>query len=270
MNINWDRMAVPQADGYDTELILQLAQNRRTNASIVTFCNGKVAVCLAPERGMLSDAFQPALIDHPNILAAGDLLSRWPNAYAQFTRLATTLYPYTDPQQARMRDNALGSSSHSHETEFGPIYATVDNSLGLAQALIGELAHQKLHALGISFHSAAQLITNSPSDRFPSPMRKDKPLPMTAVFHDQYAFMHVTALDLAMLDNATDAKERTHILMLLARNVPRMQAGFEVVAKNIQTDHSGQLFVDSFMQWSKSILDRGQTMLDDSGYGTRV
>ncbi|MFX9012133.1 hypothetical protein ABTN18_20760, partial [Acinetobacter baumannii] len=73
--------------------------------------------------------------------------------------------------------------------------------------------------------TAQRLIANPPSQRFASPIRKDRARPMTAVFHAQYSFIHVTALDLHMLEHAADENERSQYLMLLARNVPRMRAG---------------------------------------------
>ena len=133
--------------------------------------------------------------------------------------------------------------------------------------LIHEMAHQKLRALGVSFETAERLITNDPSERFESPIRKDQTRPMTAVFHAQYSFIHVTALDLHMLAAAEGERERQCILMLLARNVPRMQAGYEEVARHIKTDAAGRLFVDAFMDWSRDVLQRGQAELDDNGYG---
>jgi hypothetical protein len=92
---------------------------------------------------------------------------------------------------------------------------------------------------------------------------------MTAVFHAQYSFIHVTALDLHMLASAEGERERQRILMLLARNVPRMQAGYEEVARHIRTDAAGRLFVDAFMDWSEDVLQRGQAELDANGYGVR-
>jgi hypothetical protein len=55
--------------------------------------------------------------------------------------------------------------------------------------------------------------------------------------------------------------------MLLARNVPRMQAGFAEIEKNIQADAAGEVFIDAFMTWSRDVLDRGQAVLDAGGYG---
>ncbi len=278
--VDWARMAEPQKDGYDTDVTLRLAENsvtplrpqpyrRRPADGEATFCDGAVAVRPASVRGLGTDALLPAHVDHPNIAAGGALLARWPDAYRQFTRLIDTVYPYTDPEQARMGDQALGSSSHSYEEDFGSVHATVDDALGFAQALIHEMAHQKLRALGVSIESAQRLITNSPSEEFESPIRKDRKRPMSAVVHAQYSFIHVTALDLHMLAEANGERERQFILMLLARNVPRMQSGFDELARHVKTDEAGRQFIDAFMRWSRDVLERGQAELDAHGYGAR-
>jgi HEXXH motif-containing protein len=277
-SVDWRRMAEPQKDGYDTDMTLRLAEHgctplrplpyrRRPIDGAATFCGGMVAVRQAPERGLMTDEIVPASPDHPNLAVGAAYLARWREAYAQFGRLVDTVYPYTDPEQARQGEWALGSSSHSYEEDFGSLLATVDNALGFAQALVHEMAHQKLRALGVSIETAERLIVNDQSERFESPIRKDQTRPMTAVFHAQYSFIHVTALDLHMLVAAQGERERQNILMLLARNVPRMQAGHEEVARHIRTDAAGRLFVDAFMDWSKDVLQRGQAELDANGYG---
>jgi HEXXH motif-containing protein len=277
-SVDWSRMAEPQKDGYDTDMTLRLAEQgvtplrplpyrRRAIDGAVTFCDGMVAVRRAPELGLMTDRIVPAGLDHPNLAAGAAYLSRWPAAYAQFGRLVDTVYPYTDPEQAGMGEQALGSSSHSYEEDFGSVHATVDNALGFAQALIHEMSHQKLRALGVSIETAERLIANDPSEQFDSPIRKDRTRPMSAVFHAQYSFIHVTALDLHMLAAAQSERERQRILMLLARNVPRMQSGYEEVSRHIRTDDAGRLFVEAFMQWSTEVLTRGQAELDANGFG---
>lgn len=129
------------------------------------------------------------------------------------------------------------------------------------------MAHQKLRALGVSIETADRLITNSPSEQFESPIRKDRKRPMAAVVHAQYSFIHVTALDLYMLAEARGQRERQLILMLLARNVPRMQSGYEEVARHVKTDDAGRRFIDAFMRWSSGVLARGQAALDANGFG---
>jgi HEXXH motif-containing protein len=273
-------MAEPQKDGYDTDITLRLAEHavthlrplpyrRRPINGALSICDGMVAVRQAPERGLGTDRILPARVDHPHLTIGAAFLARWPEAYAQFKRLVDTVYPYTDPEQARQGERALGSSSNSYEEDFGSVHATVDDALGLAQALIHEMAHQKLRVLGVSIETAERLITNNPLEQFPSPIRENRPRPMTAVFHAQYSFIHVTALDLHMLAAAEGERERQRILMLLARNVPRMQAGYDEVAQHIRTDAAGRLFVEAFMDWSRNVLQHGQTELDANGYGVR-
>ncbi len=276
--IDWTKMAVPRADHYDTDTVLHLATTgtsplrntphvRRTADGFPTFCDGTVA--LRPYTGLVfsSKNIVPAPPDHPHPEIAASLLSSWPEAYAQFKTLMDTVHPYTDLPQSKMGTFAFGSSSHSFERDFGSIHVTIDDPIGMAQAMIHEMAHQKLRAMGISIETARHLITNNPSDRFSSPIRKDRPRPMTAVFHAQYSFMHVTALDLYLFKSAETTSDRVRILMLLARNATRMQAGYEEIAQNIRTDQNGALFVTAFMSWSDEVLREATEVLNANGYG---
>jgi hypothetical protein len=275
---DWSRVAVPQADGYDTRILLEFREQEdlplrpfppryRAFDGAATFCDGRVAIRLASEHNLMPSNLLPASLDHPNLAAAANLLARWPEAYSQFTQLVDTVYPYIDPQQVVLGQWALGSSSNSSSDELGSLHATVDNTLGLAQALVKEMAHQKLRSLGVAASAANRLIVNDSSEQFESPVRKDRLLPMTAVFHVQYSFMHVTALDLYMLARAESEWERQCILMLLARNIPRMQAGCEVISSRIRTDDAGEPFLEAFMNWSRGILQSSQAELDANGYG---
>ncbi|CAN5535935.1 hypothetical protein BH09BAC6_BH09BAC6_33220 [soil metagenome] len=276
--IDWSKMCIPQSDQYDTRMILYLAMHgtsplrkvpyqRRPVEDAPTCCDGTVALRLFPDRVFSTDNVVPAAFDHPNLERGAQFLARWPAAYTQFKTLMDTVYPYSDLGQAKMGAYAFGSSSHSFENEFGGIHVTVDDPIGMAQAMIHEMAHQKLRAMGVSFEVAERLITNPPSERFVSPIRKDKTRPMTAVFHAQYSFMHVTALNLYMLKAAKDEPERTRILMLLGRNVPRMQQGYDVISENITTDTEGSNFVNEFMRWSTDVIAEGYEQLDVHGYG---
>jgi HEXXH motif-containing protein len=276
-SVDWRRMAKPERDGYDTEITLLLAEHSSMSLlpqayqpsqieGGVTICDGRVAVRAAPERAVMPDNIVPASFKHPNLEIGAAYLAQWHKAYIQFGRLVNTVYPYTDPAQSRLGQWALGSTSYSSGDEFGSVHATVDNALGFAQALVKEMAHQKLRAIGISEDGAARLIENG-QEECESPVRKGRTWPMTIVFHDQYSFMHVTALDLHMLAVAEREFERQCILMLVARNVPRMQFGYSQIATRIKMDADGRLFLDSFMDWSRAILQRGWAELDANGYG---
>jgi HEXXH motif-containing protein len=269
--IDWSRMAYPQEDGVDTAMLLRQTPRRprrseTTDAS--TLCDGRVAVRPAPAQGVMSRRFRAAPVEHPNLSTAVSYLSRWPAAYDQFTRLVDTVYPYTDSAQADQGEWSLGGSSYSHEEDLASVHVTVDNALGLAQALVKEMAHQKLRALGVSARRTGRLVINDGGDMYAGPIcRAGQRQPMSAVFHDQYAFMHVTALDLHMLTAASHEVERQHLLMLLARNIPRVDAGHAVIVEHVETDTAGRAFVDAFLSWSRTVLDQGQAQLDANGYG---
>jgi hypothetical protein len=143
----------------------------------------------------------------------------------------------------------------------------VDDALGLAQALIHETAHQKLDALGVHADKAGRLIVNDAADSCLHPHFNGRRQPMTAAFHEQYSFIHVVALDLYVLAAADDARERQRILMLLARNTARMEAGHDEIAGHIRTDRDGAWFVEAFLKWSSNLLARARAELDANGYG---
>jgi HEXXH motif-containing protein len=123
------------------------------------------------------------------------------------------------------------------------------------------MAHHKLRAMGVANESAIRIVTNPPSDRFPSPVVIDQPRPMTAVLHAEYSFIHVTELDLKMIEREEDDRARADIFKLLARNVPKMEAGFATIREHVRTDAEGACFMDAFLAWSDQVLRRGRRML---------
>jgi len=277
MDIDFARLAFPQADSYDTSVLLWLLSNaagvlnqqpyqRRSTAGEVTICDGIVAVRHAPATGLSNSFVIPVEPSHDKLPLAVSYLARWPEAYIQFKQLINTVYPYSDLRQAKSRAGAFGSSSHSYANQLGAIHVTVDDPIGTAQAFVHEMAHLKLRAMGIMIEQADRFIVNPPEDLFPSPIRTDRLRPMTAVFHAQYSFMHVTALDLNMLNQVPEGEEKTHILMLLARNVIRMQSGYELIDKQIKTDIEGRLFVSTFMEWSSAIIEESLNVLAKNGF----
>ena len=75
-------------------------------------------------------------------------------------------------------------------------------------------------------------------------------------------------LDVAVYDSPDmPEEEKRFSIFLLARNVPRMDAGYEEIAAHVETDADGAVFVDAFMAWSRGVLARGHAILDANGYG---
>ncbi|HET8774974.1 MAG TPA: HEXXH motif-containing putative peptide modification protein [Thermoanaerobaculia bacterium] len=280
--IDWARMAEPQDDQYDTRVTLALATTggsplrpepyvRRSSAGLPTIPGTDVALRYLDQRELAPPRFALAPPDHPNLPKALAYLRRWPAAYEQFLALIDSVHACVDPTiPPEMRVLASGSCSHSHEQWFGTICVTVDDPIGCAQAFVHEMAHQKLRALGVSVESAWRLVTNDPGELFPSPIRIGVARPMTAVLHAQYSFIYIVELDLRMLAEERDPAIRERMLQLLMRNVVRMEAGHDTLARNVRTDDAGARFLDAFLAWSLRAIEAGYDTLDRNGYETRI
>jgi HEXXH motif-containing protein len=272
---DWARLARPQPDGYDTRAILDLVTRgsnpwrRRGVEGAPTLFGGRVAVRNRDFSGFSPPQFVPAPPDHPHLAEAETILSAWPEAAAQIPELIDTIQVWSDTTQtAALAAVRPGSSSHSIEEEFGTIMVTIDSPFGTAQALVHEMAHHKLRAMGVPVVGAARLVANDPAGLYRSPIIVGRLRPMTAVLHAQYSFMHVTQLDVADHDApGTSDRLRGQSLYLLARNVPRMEAGDEELRRHLATDAAGARFAEAFFAWSAGVLQRGRAILDASGYG---
>ena len=270
-DIDWARVARPQADGYDTEIIRQCAAMRfsrtgrwddlaQRGANAPTMLDGATQLCIVHDPHPLGDGFDHAPLSHPSYERCDALLRRWPEAYRQLQSLVHTLHPAI---QRDVDDDAhvIGSCSHAFEAEFGVFYATIHDPYALAQAFVHEMAHMKLFALGFGKESTGKLIRNPLRERYQSTIRTDEPRPMSAVIHAQYSFIHVVALDLHMLAAETGPDARDHLFALLARNVERMETGYHTIADHVQLTDEGEAFMGAFMAWSREILDQGQALL---------
>ena len=266
MNIDWSRVAAPQADGYDTEVVLYCLRTRHGISTAHT-----THTLDAPKQGTAFegavdiryvdayqlDRFINASANHPNLLVAAQMVKVWKPVYKQFQRIIHSIHPWQDKT---ITEDSLGSCSHSLDSHLGMLYATVNSAHGLAQALVHEMAHNKLRALGIMLEQTDHLILNPPTAVYESPIRKDRLRPMTAVFHAQYSFMHCTALDIENL-KVSQGQEYQKWLVLLQNNLPRMQAGHETLKQHLQTDYNGEAFFKGFFEWSEAVLAQGQSIL---------
>ncbi len=269
MDIDWTRVAEPQPDLYDTDVAfwrlgqLSASGPPRASEDVPTLFEGAVAVrpLEGPYREMEGMASAPP--EDERIRLAERYVRRWPEAFHQFRALMHTFYPLVDTTGTYVQAGARGSISHSFESHLGTMCASIEDPVGLSQAFVHEMAHTKLRMLGIMVESARDLISNDPNDLYPSPILIGTLRPMTAVFHAEYSFIHVTQLDLMMLAAHPEEDLRNHILAMLERNVTRMEAGYEVIQDNIQVDSNGRLFVDGFMDWARRVIIEGRAILDN-------
>jgi len=268
---DWSRLAEPQADQYDTDVILRLASTttsafrpqpytRTPVADSPTAFDGQVAIRYVyrslPESTLLSTYYRDAPADHPNIGVAAEYVRRWPIAFAQCQRLLEAIHPAIDPRiPFESTEIYRGSSCHSYERLFGTMWATIYCPIGLAEAIVHEMAHQKLRVLGVSFESATTVVGNDPSLLYASPIVKDRQRPMTAVLHGEYAYVHVTTLDIHMLEAEPDPIKREVLRGVLRRNLSRIEEGYDTIRRHFKPGEHGREFMDGFARWmEKTIL----------------
>jgi len=262
--IDWRRMAEPQADQYDSLIALEFAKRagytREDINDAPTFFDGQVAIREDPSTLYFPDCV-PVEPNHPNVTKGCDLLRLWQPVFKQFQLLIESVaIVYYTPHPT---DLVVGSICGSGNKGFGTIVATINHHVGFAEALVHEMAHHKLRALGVQFEEAERIILNSPAQKFPSPIRYDCLRPMAAVLHAQYSYTYVSALDIKIINAAIDNERNYHIVEgSLAVNLPKLIFGIQIIKKNAIVDDAGAGFLEGFFAWSERTLENGYKMLN--------
>ena len=275
--IDWSRLAEPQADHYDSDVILRLASSttsvgrpqpyRRTpiGDSPSTF-DGQVAIRHVyrdePEFATFSWHYPDAAVDHPNIALAAEHVRRWPVAFAQCQRLLEAIHPAIDDRLPLESTNIYsGSSCHSLEKLFGTMWSTIYCPIGLAEAIVHEMAHQKLRVLGVSFESSTTIVGNDPTARYVSAIIKDRLRPMTAVLHAHYSYVHVTALDVHYLMAEQDLRRVEVLSEVLQRNLSRIEEGYDTIRVHFRPGEHGVEFVEGLFRWTETVTASARGLL---------
>jgi hypothetical protein len=267
--VDWIRIARPQVDGYDSAIALRLAKTNtlpgfgwlRVDPSRPsrTLLDGRVYVRHVHDPCPWSNLVN-ARLDAPTIEGAIEQLQTWPEIAEQLAALIDTIQPVSEPEAS---GEHYRSCSGCSEGEFGLIYVTVEHPVTMAEALVHELAHAKLHALGIGVTAAARLIRNDPTRVYESPVIRDRPRPMTAVFHAIYTFSHILELDLRMARAAGEDHPRLRLLCdLVAYALVRVQHGLATVRREVELDADGLAFMAGYYAWADELVSAGHEFLD--------
>jgi ADP-heptose:LPS heptosyltransferase len=278
--IDWGRLAEPQADQYDSEVILWLASSTTSAGRPVRYVrtpvgespavfDGQVAVRYVyrslPEFRSLAEKYPDAPADHRNIREAAEHVRKWPEAFAQCQRLLEAIHPASNPEMPlESAEIYRGSLCHSYEQLFGTMWATIFCPVGLAEAIVHEMAHQKLRVLGVSFESATAVVGNNPGDQYVSPVIKDRKRPMTAVLHAEYSYVHVTTLDIHMLRAEREPDRRKVLGEVLERNLARIEEGYDTIRTHFKAGERGLEFIEGFFHWIEKTIRTAKELLGRS------
>jgi hypothetical protein len=265
--IAWERMAEPQDDQYDTEVTLALALSdgyrRRELRLGPPLLDGAIALVPDPDLLFAPDC-KPADPGHPNVERAEGLLRRWPAVFAQCRKLRDTIVLFH--HRSFTTDQVVGSVCGPGSRGFGSIAATVNHHVGLAEAIVHEMGHHKLRALGVDFERAGRLVRNPRGLTYPSPIRYDCLRPMTAVLHAQYSYTYIIQLDLKILQAREDRDRDAQIVSgSVAVILPKLEFGLEILKKHLESDPAGDAFVAGLYSWTDRLLAEGEDWLQEYG-----
>lgn len=265
--ILWDRLAEPQNDQYDSMITVEFAHTRGYARTDVgggdpTFFDGRIALCSAPHSFSLRECI-PAPRNHPNVERACDLVRLWPKVYIQCQLLLESVSLFFDTRNPD--DNVVGGVCNSvGGFGSGKIASIINNHVGLAEALVHEMAHHKLCILGVQLEDAERIIKNPATQKFKSPIRHDRLRPMTAVLHAQYSFTYVAALDIEIIKAGKEpARDRLIAERQLADKLPKLQFGFNIIRDNADVDSAGIGFFEGYSAWLNRVLEEGYRILDE-------
>jgi HEXXH motif-containing protein len=258
-------MAEPQPDASDTRTVLRVSGDKgRAIRGHMSPETGAVWLDVRPVYAGRADferdfaGFGDAPGSHPNIARAVRLVDAWPVGAAQARALVHTLHAAIDlTEHGDDGWDVVASSSHSYEDAFGTLWATVHSPVGLAEAIVHEMAHHKLRACGVGFTTAGRLVANHPAERYPSPLLDGRRRPMPALVQAHYALLHMVALETAILAGG-DRRAHPVAGALRRRHLDLLRESDATLDRHLVVDEAGAAFMPAMRRWQRRIVDRSE------------
>jgi hypothetical protein len=265
MTIDWSRVAKPQDDGYDIQILRQhLVASRGWEKhqpnSVLTMCEGMVAI--DDERYFAGPTMASFVEIHERMPSPEDIakvekyLKGWPTGYLSLQGFLDEFWP----KAFRKPHPGVRGSSSGNEIHEGKncVYVTVDDPQGCAAGIYHETGHLRLKALGIDLETHdGRLLQNAPTELYDSPVRFDKKRPMSAVVHGLYSWLMFCENDI----QCGELYNREDSCIYLQGNIPKIANGLNEVRCHLKTTEAGATFFDSMLSWGDDIVRRGQAMI---------
>lgn len=270
--INWERVAEPQADGYDTEIVKRLGKERygwakRWPASGTrTWLEGAVELTVPPWE---AEAIE--VLEHPNLEVAERILREaCPTLWSQFRELIQALH--------LVLADDMGTGELETGCKCGPMgdrvsfefQITVNFGVGILEAVVHELAHNKMKTHGISLYHWERLLANPiPTDEaiesgegeylYESVIRKDKLRPLGACVSAHYSYLHVSELLLQLLEAGVIGGDSIRQWLEVQRR--RVTEGRRQISEVVTPDRDGVPYFDSMQAWADRLIARFDAVL---------
>jgi hypothetical protein len=277
-NVAWERVAEPQADLSDVEILQKVAHDlygytpRQPAADAMTMMGGRVEVKLEPPMNYENIVrFTREELDQSPIIENLDHILSLTSCYETIAEFLDAFHP---TRWARAESNSLG-----YGCACGPmknpasgaieVQSTCAHFTSGGDGMVHEVWHQRIHALGIDFETHQGLFFENTDDEvYDSPIRKDKPRPMPAVIQAQYSYIGVTdfyrtVIDQLFKDDENLSSYRGQVVSLEgylntnARNVLRIREGVDTIRTHLRpTPDIGERYFQGYMNYAQRVIDQ--------------
>lgn len=239
--IDWSRMAMPQADGYDTDRLIEMAESRWGGTHTAQTAIEPIPFPTHPD--------YEAAIEHEHLTEIELTLRSWPAADHGFHRFVDVFWPIERVAPIRPAPKGCLSGHTVLPSGRRGVYVSVFDIDGAREGLLHEWGHLRLEAAGIDLETHdGVLLDHADDELFISPIRKDIMRPMSAVLHGFYAWVLLSQGDLmAASDRAAD------VMPLVEMNVPKIEEGLLLI-DDIRTTDAGAQFVAALRRWAEVVV----------------
>ena len=260
----WEHVLPARGDLYGARIALaSLLESSRAERFLATArLPGRA---LTPRLGLrsfyaLPADLEPCPSDHRNLRIALELFDLWPEVTAEVNALLHSLQPLLIRGRPDDGRGFLGGARcHSEHEQPGTLWATANCPLMLAEAIVHEMAHQKLFYLGVFKESRDRFVLNAPDELYRSPVIRDRGRPMTAVIHGVYAFCYVADLDFRVLPTLA-GERRLKLLGRLNRHLDRLAEGRAEIEAHLRADAEGAALFQGMLDWIGDLQARGRDL----------
>ncbi len=256
----------------DTDVVLSAAQTNRSECFKMyppllsqnldpDFFDGAISLNhLHAQSPYIKHNITNGSIKSRNLYLASSLIkTNWSECFEQIKSCITVINPL---QELNCSGSAGTSISGCFEHEFGVIYATTENPISLAQAIIQQTAQQKLFALGIHLKNACCWFSNSPDELTYNPF-KNCDTPLVELFISFYSFTHVLQFEVFIEERGTNY-DHQFLKQEMAKNHNRLRIAFEGVRRNIKPTSGGEAHIAGLLSWCNSLLSQSVPSANNS------
>lgn len=211
-----------------------------------SFFGGRVGLSVLPQH--CGDEEQAAGdLNDPGLDEAADLLRRVLDArYREFEMRIAVVHPITD---SRIPRGSLCSSSGSASAEPPGIYLTVTHAAATAEALVHEMAHHKLFALGVTTDCGGRILQDEGKVAYSAAVNRERPIP--AILHAAYSFLHMVEFDVECLRLGLAEREAR---MLLPGNVRVARNTVDQLRRHARAGEHGADFLAKLYDWAEALF----------------